>query len=239
MTYVTSDLHGYPLEDFRSLLLKAGFSNEDELYVLGDVIDRNGDGGIQTLLWMMRQENVHFLLGNHEMMLLMCGFLFKEVTDENIDAVAEEELQALSNWIANGARCTIDSLTALCHRDEALFNDLMDYLSDAQLYELLKINGKAYLLVHSGLGGYSAEKDLPDYSEYELLWTRPEITDRYYPGVTVVFGHTPTVLYGPEYRGRMLKTDSWIDIDTGAAARGGKPMLLRLEDQKPFYADDE
>ena len=34
----------------------------------------------------------------------------------------------------------------------------------------------------------------------------------------------------------MIRTESWINIDTGAAA-GGSPMLLRLEDEMPFYAD--
>ena len=44
MIYVISDLHGYPLEKFKMLLEKAAFSNDDFLYVLGDVVDRNGDG---------------------------------------------------------------------------------------------------------------------------------------------------------------------------------------------------
>ena len=38
-------LHGYPLEKFKMLLNKAGFCDDDELFILGDVIDRNGDGG--------------------------------------------------------------------------------------------------------------------------------------------------------------------------------------------------
>ena len=33
----------------------------------------------------------------------------------------------------------------------------------------------------------------------------------------------------------MLRTDTRIDIDTGAASPGGHPMLLRLEDEAPFY----
>lgn len=44
MTYVISDLHGYPLEKFKMLLDKAGFCDDDELFILGDVVDRNGDG---------------------------------------------------------------------------------------------------------------------------------------------------------------------------------------------------
>ena len=37
---------------------------------------------------------------------------------------------------------------------------------------------------------------------------------------------------------QMIKTATWINIDTGAAnGPGWHPMLLRLEDEKPFYAD--
>ena len=46
MIYATSDLHGFSLERFQNLLDHAGFSDNDYLFVLGDVIDRNGDGGI-------------------------------------------------------------------------------------------------------------------------------------------------------------------------------------------------
>lgn len=53
MIYVTSDLHGYPLSDCLRLLDSAHFSDEDDLIILGDVIDRNGDGGIGTLRWML------------------------------------------------------------------------------------------------------------------------------------------------------------------------------------------
>ena len=45
MIYVISDLHGYPHDSFLDLLDRAGFGNNDFLYILGDVVDRNGDGG--------------------------------------------------------------------------------------------------------------------------------------------------------------------------------------------------
>lgn len=72
MTYVISDLHGYPLEKFKKLLEKAKFSDDDFLYILGDVIDRNGDGGVEMLCWLFEQPNVQLILGNHEAMLLSC-----------------------------------------------------------------------------------------------------------------------------------------------------------------------
>lgn len=80
MTYVISDLHGYPLEKLKKLLKKANFSSDDFLYILGDIIDRNGDGGVGILLWLLEQVNVQLILGNHETMLLSCDFVFDEIT---------------------------------------------------------------------------------------------------------------------------------------------------------------
>ncbi|MBR0217123.1 MAG: metallophosphoesterase, partial [Clostridia bacterium] len=79
--YVTSDLHGFPLSGLLRLLNLAGFTERDELIILGDVIDRNGDGGITLLRWMMDQPNVRMILGNHEAMMLSCSFLLDNITD--------------------------------------------------------------------------------------------------------------------------------------------------------------
>lgn len=38
-------------------LKKANFSDDDFLYIIGDVIDRNGDGGVDILLWLLEQPN--------------------------------------------------------------------------------------------------------------------------------------------------------------------------------------
>ena len=83
MIYVISDLHGYPVQKLKALLRSAGFGGDDFLYVLGDVIDRNGDGGVGVLRWLAEQPNAQLLLGNHEAMLLSCDFLFETVTDES------------------------------------------------------------------------------------------------------------------------------------------------------------
>ncbi|MBR5732680.1 MAG: calcineurin, partial [Lachnospiraceae bacterium] len=72
-----------------------------------------------------------------------------------------------------------------------------------------------------------------DYSAEELLWNHPQLTDVYFPDVMTVFGHTPTVAYGEEYDGKIIRTSTWIDIDVGAGF-GRAPVLLRLDDMKEF-----
>lgn len=232
MIYVTSDLHGYPLERFKQLLKQAHFSDRDYLFVLGDVIDRNGDGGVEILRWMMVQPNVELILGNHEAMLLACAFLFDEITMASIDGLNEERLGTLSNWLYNGAQPTLDALRALCKEDADALTDILDYLRDAPLYETVSVGGRDFLLVHSGMENFASDRPLSDYCADELLWCRPRPEQRYYEDVLTVLGHTPTRYY--DCTGRAFKTDTWIDIDTGAGG-GGSPMLLRLDDLHEFY----
>lgn len=232
MVYVTSDLHGYPLEKFKTLLEKAGFSQNDFLYVLGDVIDRGNDG-IKILRWLMAQPNAQLLLGNHEKMLLDCDFLFDEITEESIDRLTGSKLGIYSNWIANGGLPTLNALKIL-RKNEIGY--ILEYLSEAPLFETVTAGGKDFVLTHSGLGCFQNDKKLSEYSKTDLLWTRPSINTKYFDGITTVFGHTPTVYYGENFRGRAVVTETWIDIDTGAAM-GLDPMLLRLDDMKEFYMD--
>ena len=68
MIYIISDIHGL-YSRYEKMLEKINFSNDDLLYVLGDVIDR-GDRGIDILLDLMEKDNVEMFLGNHEHMML-------------------------------------------------------------------------------------------------------------------------------------------------------------------------
>lgn len=232
MIYVTSDLHGYPLEGFLALLQKAQFGPEDYLFVLGDVIDR-GRQGVELLRWMADQPNVQLILGNHEMMLLsVSDWLLSEVTEESL--VEPEKIELLNDWYANGAAPTIAGLRKLRAEAPDVLDGVLDYLRDAPFYDVVEAGGTEYVLLHAGIENFEPDRPLDTYDPDELLWTRPDLHTEYYDHAVVVFGHTPTGYFGTQYREKAVKTKSWICIDTGAAM-GGKPMLLRLDDGAEFY----
>ena len=235
MVYVTSDLHGYPLPDFKRLLEKAGFGDDDFRYILCDVIDRGGDGGVETLRWLMEQPNAELVLGNHEAMLLSCAFLFDEITEDSLAALEPEKMQTLMNWMMNGAEPTLASLRRLHRENPDALHDLLDFLRDAPLYEAVSTESGDFLLVHAGLGNFRHGKRLSEYTPDELLWHRPAVAERYFDDITTILGHTPVSFYGAAH-GRACHADTWVDIDTGAAD-GGSPMLLRLDDMAEFYAE--
>lgn len=233
MIYVCSDLHGYSLEKFKMFLAKTGFLDNDFLYILGDVIDRGSDG-VKILKWLMSMPNAQLILGNHEQMMLASLFVFDEITNESIDNLTASRLTAYSTWVANSGQPTIDALAAT-RQSEIKY--ILEYLQEAPLYETVTVNGKEFILTHSGLGNFSPDKKLSNYTTDELLWNRPSIEQRYFDAITVVFGHTPTVYYADEYKGKILFTDSWIDVDVGTGL-GLPPAILRLDDMKTFYCEE-
>ena len=230
MYYVISDLHGYPHERFLQLLEKASFGAKDFLYILGDVVDRNGDGGIETLKWLLYQPNAQLIMGNHEAMLLACSFVIDEISDDFDEQMTYEKVDMLERYMADGGDIT---LKALQKEPKEVQEDIMDYLRDCPLYETLKIGPREIILVHSGIDNFEPSKHIEDYEPEDLLWAWPELTDRYYSRILTVFGHTPTLAYGEEYADKIIKTDTWMDIDMGAGF-GHEPVLLRLDDMKEF-----
>lgn len=230
MIYVISDLHGYPLEKLKKLLSKAEFSDNDFLYILGDVIDRNGDGGVGILCWLLYQPNAQLILGNHEAMLLSCNFVFDEITDETIATLTEEKIELLQNYMLNGGDVTLRALQKLTRETQL---DIRDYLREAPLYETVATGDKDFILLHAGFDNFDKKRKLSDYSADELIWTWPTLSDEYFDDIHTVFGHTPTKCFGKQYDGKILKTKTWTCIDCGAAY-GNEPILLRLDDYKEF-----
>lgn len=230
MIYVTSDWHGYPLAEIKQLFKKARFSGADYCFVLGDVIDC-GEDGVEILKWLSVQPNIELVMGDHEAMLLDCAFLFDGSEASVSGKLTKEQMGALSVWMQNDAEPTINALKA-SEDDER--EDILDYLRDLPLYETVTVNGRDFVLVHAGFDGFHPDKKISDYEPCELYRADPQLTDRYFDDMTTVFGHTPTSTFDPAYEGKLLKTDSWIDVDTGSAY-GDPPMLLRLDDMREFY----
>lgn len=234
MIYVISDLHGYPLEKLKKLLEKAHFSENDFLYILGDVVDRNGDGGVEILTWLLSQPNVQLILGNHEAMLLACEFLFDEITEDSISSFDSEKMEILTNYQLNGGDVTLKALSKLNKKSPETVADILDYLHDAPLYEAVTAGGKDYFLVHSGIDDFEKGRKISEYPADAFIWAWPELEDEYFDDITTVFGHTPTKYYGEEYSNKIIKTRTWIAIDMGAGDGVTEPVLLRLDDMAEF-----
>ena len=232
-TYVISDIHGQ-YDMFMELIDKIDLKQTDTLYVLGDILDR-GPHPIKVLKKLMEMPNAICIVGNHEFMALEClEFLMKEITDMSLEELDEEMLDNLVTWQYNGSKSTIDEFSKL-ESDEK--QDVIDFIKEFLIYEEVAVSDRDYLLVHAGLGNYSPEKDIEDYSLHELVWIRADYNEQYFEDTFVITGHTPTQTIKDNPRpGFIYRNNNHIAIDCGAHYPGGRLAAICLETGEEFYS---
>lgn len=214
-TYCISDIHGES-EKYFQMLQTINFSDEDRLFVLGDVIDRKSSG-ITVLLDIMNRPNVHMLLGNHEQMCL----------DTFIPGGINPEAHEL--WRYNGGAQTYRELRY--RLSASVRRKIIRFLSELPYSMTIEVGGREFCLVH----GY------PGNTKDECIWGRPKIlsASNQIPKVKTIIGHTPTsFLTGEEQQPlKIWHGDNLIDIDCGCAMDSPYRRLacLRLNDMAEYY----
>ena len=232
-TYVMSDLHGC-YDKYMKMLDKIKFSEDDMLYILGDILDR-GPHPVKIVQDLMKRSNVICLAGNHEYMALKClKFLLMEVTCENLDRLNEQMIGRFINWQQNGSASTVDEFYKL---DRAERTEVVQFISEFDLCEEISVNGRMYILVHAGLGNFRPDKELWEYGIDDLVWERPDYETPYYSDKYVITGHTPTMaIRANASPGYIYKANHHIAIDCGAGF-GGKLGCICLETMEEFYIE--
>ena len=114
---------------------------------------------------------------------------------------------------------------------------MIDFIREFLIYEELTAAGKNYLLVHAGLGNYSPEKEIEDYSLHDLIWMRADYEKQYFEDTIVITGHTPTQeIEGNPRPGYIYRKNNHIAIDCGANIPGGRLGAICLDIGEEFYS---
>lgn len=223
--YVMSDLHGEG-ELFHAMLKQIQFSDKDQLYIIGDVIDR-GANGIDLLLEIMETPNIQMILGNHEYMMLQ--YLSPDATEVDV-----------RRWNKNGNAPTLDAFRKL---EPELQEKLLAFLHSCPAHTDLYVNNKLFFLVHG----------FPGRDIHDCVWNRPTLdAENPIRGTTLIVGHTPvpnllhpgmeddeiiTEMTDNGTLPEILHATGFIDIDCGCSF--DKPLktlgCLRLNDMAAFY----
>ena len=235
-TYIISDIHGC-YDEYQELLHKIDFSIEDELFVLGDVLDR-GPEPIKVLRDLMERENATLILGNHDATALMILRQFsQEITEDSIEEITPEVLNACSAWLQDGGRTTFKKFQEL---EQSVQADILSFLEDASAFETVEHDGKLYILVHGGLGNFDVSKELEDYQLEDLLWDRPDYSREYFPGgrIVLVTGHTPTMYIREDRQPLIYEGNGHIAIDCGCVF-GGRLAAYCIETGEATYVEGQ
>lgn len=232
MKYVMSDIHG----DFRSfykMLTKIQFSPNDQLYILGDILDK-GKENLKLYYFVRDTKNIFWIKGNHE--YLCERYLSNEITAELWDACGGEN-----------TRQEVDRLS------ETEKEELYQTLKKLPIYIITVANGKEYFLTHSGYCAdfcvKNQENGLVDIAasvQKAVEWSQEGylFSDdiHYIPAKirfdrNIIVGHFPTYAILDHRLFQIYYGKRYTDIDTGNQCRekGGRLACLRLDDGKEFY----
>lgn len=233
-----SDIHGNSRR-FNSIMAQINLQPEDELYVLGDVIDRHGDG-IRILRRLMAMPNAHVLLGNHEYMMLRA---LGEPFEPDDDRSRIEEYRF--HWYRNGGNVTHNYWKRI---RKTLRAEVLDYLKALPLNFSVRVGDRIFRLVHGSLPeNFDTENGKYKTPVHYAVWKRLEKGDRPAAGETVVFGHTPVKYYQSTNPLRIYHGDGIIGIDCGSGYPDvpedsfdlqGRLACLRLDDMQEFYSEE-
>ncbi|MGH1396481.1 MAG: metallophosphoesterase family protein [Trichormus sp.] len=189
---VIGDVHGY-YEGLIRLLEAIAPGGNDQVYFLGDLIDRGPDSS--QVVDLVRQNNYQCLLGNHEQMLLNI------VTGENVPVAL---MQA---WLHSGGQATIASYANTTISPEHIdwFQTLPTYIDLGDIW-----------LTHAGV---DPNKSLTEQTAEQFCWIRGEfhsIEQPYFADKLIIVGHTITFTFPGVNPGQLAQGRGWLDIDTGA-----------------------
>lgn len=256
-TLAVSDIHGN-LPFLKGLLSKVDFGPEDELYILGDLLERS-ETGLETLRYVMELSqggNVHTLLGN-------CDNLLLEFMDGGRDLRGD----FFPRWFRrHGERCTVVRMARLAGvnldspADYPQARKTMGEIFAPELNFLRSLPhiflDDNYLFVH---GGVPREDRLEELDAFGCMKNDDFLNQGYSFRRWVVVGHTPVTLYREDIAsakpildkerhiasidgGCVLKLDGQLNAlilpqrpggEFSYAAYDGFPVMTALDGQEP------
>ena len=184
--WIIPDIHGC-LKTLRGLFdYYIAPSKEDELYFLGDYIDRGPDSkGVIDYLMDLQKEgfNVHLIKGNHEESAV--NACRQEHERKGIMGLRTPNTAKMA-WRRFGGKETMQSFDIKDLRD--MPQEYIDWMDNMPTHMVLD----KYVLVHAGL---NFEMDDPFADDHSKMWlrdfaVRPEKID----GRLLIHGHVPISL---------------------------------------------
>ncbi len=228
MTYVMSDIHGN-YTAFKQMLKEINFTDDDLLYIVGDLVDY-GSESMELLCDVSMRANVYAIVGEHDFEALRMLSGFAKMLESGA-APAPAFAAAMKEWVVDGGAATLEGFRAL---DADMREGVLDYLSDMSLYEEVEIKGQKYLLVHAGIADFDENMELDDCMPEDFISEPLDITREYFEDTIIIAGHVPTDTIDGADPEMIFYGEGSILIDCGAAF-GGKLGCLCLENGKEYY----
>jgi serine/threonine protein phosphatase 1 len=216
--FAISDIHGCSKTFIALIENVIKLKRSDELYLLGDYIDRGNDskGVLDYILFLISQKfDVTVIRGNHEEMLL------RSLSDPDYS----------QTWIQNGGDKTLASFYVTSPLSVPL--EYLTFIKSMIFFKLLD----QYALVHAG---FDFQKDQPFEDKESMLWLRGfEVDPVKSGGRTVIHGHTPVSVERIKDNIKNIDKDKTINIDNGCVYKSnhsfGNLCALELKTLNVYF----
>ncbi|AFY74553.1 Calcineurin-like phosphoesterase [Synechococcus sp. PCC 7502] len=189
--YVIGDVHGQ-FDGLMLLLNQINLTADDQLFFLGDLIDR-GAQSADVVDWVIKNQH-SCILGNHEQMCI------EAFSYPNSSAVWQ-------GWLINGGSRTLESYSS-----SEMLEAHLEWMQNLPLY----LDLGDFWLVHAGL---NPKLEINAQSSTEFCWIREPFhrsKEPYFANKTIITGHTITFVFPGLNAGDIAQGAGWLGIDTGA-----------------------
>jgi len=210
--FAITDIHGC-LKTFKALLAKIELKPTDELYLLGDYIDRGPNSkGVIDHIWKLQKNgySVNCLKGNHE------AICYEQATNPD----------SRYNWLPQGGKECLQSFGASSAQN--IPQSYLNWMNELQHY--FEVDN--YILVHAG---FKFDMPNPFDEEHSMLWARywyGKINWQWLGNRIIIHGHTPTDLDNILLLQKKVAENQYLNIDNGcvyAGKKNGMGNLIALE----------
>ncbi len=223
-TIVVGDIHGC-FREFQELLAKVHFSEEeDQLILLGDLMDRGPDSyPVLRRVMELREkmgDRLIFVRGNHEDIFLRAVFWGDD-----------------RSWKRNGYEATVRSFEEHGER----YRDYADWIEENSV---LFWKGEEIQCVHGGMTVPELEKN----TAHDLIWNRTAIRENFYSGRLTIIGHTnmEKPMYGDGNGGELIpiSCQKWQPlpktglIDLDSACVYGRSLTAMIVENGRFMLEE-
>lgn len=206
--FVLTDIHAC-IKTFERMLDKIALGITDQLFILGDYIDRGPDGKavIDRLISLKKAGyQLHLLRGNHE------AIFFEHINNYPYETLSHKLLEP--------------GLVRLLDQYGRLTDPYDDFLLDLRYY----IETDDAFMVHAA---FDTAAHNPFEELHSMLWDRSMIYDNhFFKGKHVLHGHTPIAL--DEIKAAVDQKAAVINLDNGCVFSGksgfGNLVCLELND---------
>jgi len=185
MTYVCSNIRG-DFPRFMELFKNIKFNDDDIMYIVGDTIDFH-EQSMPLICDLSMRSNVYPVMGAHELLALSMLKGFDNML-KNGKKPDSAYIEKMNSWMVNGGKTTFDGFRSL---DKEMKEGVLDYLSEFAPYEEAFTDKNEYILVYSGISGFTAGRELDEYKPNSFIDCKKELSEAiYFKDKVVIIGYS-------------------------------------------------